>query len=574
MKKSIRFKMVSIFSAVVLLVCLIISYLSYVSSIDLVEDSMSDTAGNIAKQATKVIDVNKYEKEISIASGENAYYRELRTELNDIREKTGLTYLYTMSREKNANGYDYFYMVDGMPLGNEEASQLGDKEDPTVYPNIVKTFETGKMQVEISNTKEYGALITTYVPLKSASGKVIGIVGADLNASQVYTSMDTYKKKIIESTLIILAITIILVYVLSHYLVKPLKDLTNEVVKVGNGDLSITLPSERKDEIGVLTTAFQQMMNDLKKIIQGIDDNSIKLVDASNQLVDGTNEVKESNHQIATTMNELSGGADEQANFANQVSQSMQSFTNQVHEASDQGVELNRSSHEVIELTANGYSLMNESEKQMETIHQGVMESIEKVKGLDLQSKEISKLVQVIQQIADQTNLLALNAAIEAARAGEHGKGFSVVAEEVRKLAEQVSGSIGSIIGIVEDLQQESNETVVALQHSYEQVAQGTEKIKTTGETFHIINQSVLNMQGQIQHISSNLNAILKQSEDINHSLEGVASIAEESSAGIEQTSASVQQSTSIMDEIVISSESVAKLAEELNRSVEHFKLN
>lgn len=573
MKNSIRVKMILIFSAIILLSCLVSSYLGYISSVTLVRNSLSTVTETITKQAVETIDISRYEQEITLDSGETTYYLELREQLNDLREKTGLTYLYTMSREKNENGYDYYYMVDGMPLSDEDSSQLGDKEDATTYPKMATAFETGEVQVEMSSTEEYGGILTAYLPFKSNSGEVIGIVGADLDITQVYASMDSYENKMITITLIILLLSVLIVYLFTHYLVKPLKDLTDQVAKVGNGDLSIQLETKRTDEIGTLTNAFQQMMDDLKQIIQGINTNSIKLVNASNQLFDSTNEVKEGDQQIAITMQELSGGADDQANSAHQVSQTMASFTYRIQGASDKGTELSRSSHEVIELTSNGYNLMSESQKQMDTIHQGVMESIEKVSRLDLQSKEISKLVQVIQEIAEQTNLLALNAAIEAARAGEHGKGFAVVAEEVRKLAEQVSNSIGDIVEIVEGVQNESNETVTALQHSYTEVVEGTKKIKTTGETFKDINQSVLNMQVQIQQISEDLHMIFKQSEKINHSLENVASIAEESSAGIEQTSATIQQSTSIMDEIVSHSEVVAKLAKELNNSVDHFKL-
>lgn len=574
MQKSLRFNMILIFSSIVLLSCLIITYLSYTSSVKLVEDSLSGLAENIAGQAAKVIDIDRYQQEITRNSGEDGYYAELRLELNDIRERTGLSYLYTMGREKSENGYDYFYMVDGIPFGNENASELGEEEDVNLFPIIRKTFETGANQTEISDSEEYGALLTTYIPLRSSSGELIGIIGADLDATQVYASMDSYKKKVIMTTLIILLVSIIIVYLFTYYLVKPLKDLINNVSKVGKGELTIDLHTKRKDEIGALTVAFQQMMDNLKLIIQNILDNSVRLKDTSNQLFNNTNEVKEGNQQIAITMTGLLDGADGQVGAANQVSQTMNNFTTQIQEASDKGTELSHSSNKVIELTNSGYHLMSESEEQMDTIHQGVMESIEKVKGLDLQTKEISKLVQVIQEIADQTNLLALNAAIEAARAGEHGKGFAVVADEVRKLAEQVTGSIGSIVGIVEGVETESNETVIALQHSYSQVAEGTKKIKSTRETFNEINQSVLDMQTQILHISENLNVIFKQGEEINHSLEHVVLIAEESSSGVDQVSASIQQSTSVMDEIVVSSESVAKLAEELNRSVEHFKLS
>lgn len=573
MKKSLRFKMILIFSTIVLLACSIISISSYVSSVNLVKNSLSDMAGTIAEKSVNLIDVKKYQEEITLEKGETSYYKELRSELNELRQNTGLTYLYTMGREKNDGGYKYFYMVDGMPLEDDGASQMGDEEDAELYPNLVTVFETGKMQIEMSNTEEYGALITTYVPIKSESGEVIGILGADLDASVAYATMDKNRNTLIISSIIILLLGVIVISAFSYYLAKPLRDLTSQVSKVSNGDLSVKLETNRTDEIGVLTLAFQQMMSQLKQVIFAINDNSKELLNSSNKLLASSSEVKEGYDQIAVTMQELSDGADNQSEASTQVSETMENFTLHLEGANNQGNELNLSSNLVKNLTTTGLELMGETEKQMDAIHLGVVESIEKVKGLDSKTQEISQLVQVIQSIADQTNLLALNAAIEAARAGEHGKGFAVVADEVRKLAEQVSGSIGSIIEIVNGVQNESSETVNALQQGFQKVEEGTVKIKTTRDTFNEINAAILNMQSQIQNIAENLGSIFKESEEINSTLENVASIAEESSAGIEQTSASIQQSTTAMDEIVENANSLAVLANKLNASVGHFKL-
>jgi len=573
MKKSLLLKMIFIFSFIVLLSCLIISYSSYSASIQLVKDSLSEVAGNIAQKAADTIDIDRYQKEITLEGGETEYYHELREELNEIRESNGLTYLFTMGREKNANGYDYFYMVDGLPL-DEDPSPMGEKEDVTEFPNIVKAFETGKTSIELSNTEEYGALITTYLPLKSETGEVIGIIGTDLDVTSVYSSMESNQKKLILITAIILILSIIVIFVFSNYLIKPLKVLTNQVKRVGNGDLSITLETRRKDEIGTLTDSFQKMTNDLKAIINKINNSSNHLVTASNQLLTNTNEVKEGNQQIAVAINEISIGADSQASSTNQILQLMNQFTNQLQEARDQGLELNQSSNDVMQLTSEGFNLMTDSEKQMESIHDGVLKSIEKVKSLDSQTKVIGNLIQMIQDIANQTNLLALNAAIEAARAGEHGRGFAVVSEEVRKLADQVSNSIGNIVTIVEGVQRESDETVKTLQHSYTQVTEGSTKIKTTRDTFNDINKSILHMQSQIQTISSHFNDVFQESEKINQSINQVASIAIESSAGIEQTTALIQESTSSMDEIAGNFETFANLTKELQDSVGHIKIS
>ncbi|MEJ9369480.1 methyl-accepting chemotaxis protein, partial [Schinkia azotoformans] len=192
---------------------------------------------------------------------------------------------------------------------------------------------------------------------------------------------------------------------------------------------------------------------------------------------------------------------------------------------------------------------------------------------IHLQSQEISKLVFVIKEISDQTNLLALNAAIEAARAGEHGKGFSVVANEVRKLAEQVAVSVSDITSIVTNIQRETNLVTESLLEGYEEVKQGSNQIIFTKEKFYSISNSLKEMGNSITSISLNLEEIAVNSKRINSSTEEVAAIAEESAAGIEQTSASTQQISSSMEEVASSSEQLSKLAGELNGLVLQFKI-
>ncbi|WP_461180407.1 methyl-accepting chemotaxis protein [Virgibacillus kimchii] len=272
-------------------------------------------------------------------------------------------------------------------------------------------------------------------------------------------------------------------------------------------------------------------------------------------------------------MQELASGSETQANSSTELSSAMSDFAANVQEASDNGEQIKENTGKVLEMTEEGSQLMDNSNAQMEKIDQIVQDAVQKVEGLDTQSQEISTLVSVIKDIADQTNLLALNAAIEAARAGEHGKGFAVVADEVRKLAEQVAESVTDITGIVTNIQSESSVVTGSLQEGYKEVESGIVQIKATGEKFDGISTAISEVVDSIQTVTGNLSEVAATSQQMNSSIQEIASISEESAAGVEQTSAASQQTSSSMEEVAASADDLAKLAEDLNGLVRKFKL-
>ncbi|MBD7907736.1 methyl-accepting chemotaxis protein [Sporosarcina gallistercoris] len=375
-------------------------------------------------------------------------------------------------------------------------------------------------------------------------------------------------------SIIITIISIIIAIITARVISNPIKQVAERMKLIAGGDISHEhLMTNARDEIGLLVDATNDMQTKMNTILRQINSVSNTVLSHSEELTQSANEVKTGSTQIAMTMQELSTAAETQASSASDLVSIMDSFATKIFETNESGTTVQKYSQEVIGMTQDGVEMIAFSTKQMEKINDLVQESVQKVEGLDSQSQEISKLVTVINDIAAQTNLLALNAAIEAARAGEQGRGFAVVADEVRKLAEQVSHSVTDISGIVERIQGETKGVSDALADGYKEVEQGTEQLQLTKGTFNKISEAVLKMDENIKTVGTNLNDIVGSTKEINHTVDDIAAVSEEAAAGVEQASASVQQTASSMEEVASSSAELAQLSEELNGLAHQFKL-
>ncbi len=371
------------------------------------------------------------------------------------------------------------------------------------------------------------------------------VVGSGVYIDDVKSALVSFVLKIILMSSVPLVITLVLALVISRRITKPMQDAVAVLNELAGGNMAVEISSNSEDETGKLLEAMGAMAGHLRVLVTEVTRAADSVASASNQLSAGSEQMNRGLEQENSSVTQIATAAAQMSQTVIDIAQSASHMATSAEEATSKA----RSSGDVV----------GKSIGEVKAIADTVNASARMITSLGERSKQIGDIVQVIKDIADQTNLLALNAAIEAARAGEQGRGFAVVADEVRKLAERTAKATSEIGGMIDAIQREVGEAVRAMDDGTRRVETGVRYSVEAGTAIDGIVATVDELRGVVVSVATSTEEMSSVSEQISGDIDHISTISNQNSV----TSSEVAQSAS----------ELARLSAELQQLVRRFKL-
>ncbi|WP_211315974.1 methyl-accepting chemotaxis protein [Oceanobacillus chungangensis] len=477
------------------------------------------------------------------------------------------------------NGYGFIVNTNGTVVGHPNREFVSEQFTP---------IEAAKNDSEVQSL---GDLVNNMIKEKGGVGKysfngkdlytgyatIEGtewILGINADVEEVQSAIPTLLRNIVIVTIIILAVSIVIAYFIGNAITHPIISIIGHSKKIADLNLTENVPEallKKKDEIGALSIALQTITDSLKEVISGISQSAEQVSASSEELTATSQTSAAASEEIAHAVQGIASGASEQArnteegsnkaNILGELIENDQSYVKEVNSASQR---VNKAVEEGLMEIQNLTNISSETSEATGKVHQGILKTNDS-------ANKIGEASSVIANIAEQTNLLALNAAIEAARAGESGKGFSVVAEEIRKLAEQSANSTKYIANIVKELQNNSKSSVEIMESVSSILGKQEESMNVSKVKYTAINEAMKIAGKAVEKLNASSEETEKMKDEIFDALQNLAAIAQENAASTEEVSASIEEQSASMEEISRASEDLSNLAQNLQSIVMKF---
>lgn len=342
---------------------------------------------------------------------------------------------------------------------------------------------------------------------------------------------------------------------------------------IGKGQLQARLTPKTRDEYGQMQFELNKVIIGVGDILKQIGTHTHRVTASAQQLTTSADGVGRASQEIIQTILDIAQGSEMQASSTNQVNHSTRTMSASLNEIAQLSRHVAQASSHASELANRGRDTVETTTQQMTQIQSSVQHLEQTLVQLQTRMRDIVKFTDIIAGISSQTNLLALNAAIEAARAGEHGRGFSVVAEEVRKLADQSREAAGTIASLVGATQTDMNQAARDMGTTMQEVQSGLQTVHLTGDSFSGIHQAVEDVAHQIVSVSTSVQQIVGDAEQVVKLVDAVSEVAVANASGTQTVSAATQEQLASMEDIAHSASALTQLAQALQTLVSRFQV-
>lgn len=566
----------SIFAVILLLTVIMLQYNSARS----VQSSVKERTIEVASNIVKYIDVQKYEQLIEKPS-ENATYWELREQLNELREYNGVMYAYTYFVPEE-NG-EISFLVDGMPADDtENAGKLGDPSGSTKYEHIERVIEDGQFASDLLNS-DFGEYITGIVPIKNDAGETIAYLGVDIDASYISSLTENVAKEIVPLIalifIIIFIVALIGIYTYIRRALSPLQTLNKAAENLASGDIVESqatldkLSFKTNNEVTAFAKNFQSSLVELSATFQILKERTDGLGEVVDLIETSTERVNTSNEKMVDNIATISHSGTLQQVSNNEVNAAMNEMAIGIQKLADTFNEIAEVSSDMTSLVEDGAQSSGKVVDQIQGVEKSVENTAKLVREMGQNFHSIKEMVTVITNISDQTNLLALNAAIEAARAGEAGKGFAVVADEVKKLAEMSRSSAEEISDHLQNFSHITDRLLVEIDLTTTDVKEGTMAVGEIGQRLNQILNSVLNVNNRIQDDSAVVEQMSAGAEQILASTEEMSRLVNDTSDYAKHLALASDEQTLVVDDLTKAVEELDSHSQQVVLEMNKFKI-